>query len=232
MEVKKSPKADLEKGKGTSIMMGFVVGLALLFVAFEWNSGETKVVTADEGVKDIVAEEEIEVTKQETPPPAAPVNAPVVTEVLNVVEDNVNLKQQDILTSEDNLKQAQTQSYVAPKPAVHEEEEEESAQPIFTVVEQIPEFPGGQSALLQFIAKSIKYPVIAQENGIQGRVICAFTVNRDGSVVDPQVLRGVDPSLDKEALRVIGTMPKWTPGKQRGKPVRVKYTVPITFRLQ
>ena len=82
------------------------------------------------------------------------------------------------------------------------------------------------------VSKSIKYPVIAQENGIQGRVICAFVVNRDGSVVDAEVLRGVDPSLDKEALRVIGTMPKWTPGKQRGKPVRVKYTVPITFRLQ
>lgn len=94
------------------------------------------------------------------------------------------------------------------------------------------EVPGGDAELLKFIAKSIKYPVIAQENGIQGRVICAFVVNRDGSVVDAEVLRGVDPSLDKEALRVIGTMPKWTPGKQRGKPVRVKYTVPITFRLQ
>ena len=88
----------------------------------------------------------------------------------------------------------------------------------------MPKFPGGDAELLKFIAKSIKYPVIAQENGIQGRVICAFVVNRDGSVVDAEVLRGVDPSLDKEALRVIGTMPKWTPGKQRGKPVRVKYT--------
>lgn len=86
--------------------------------------------------------------------------------------------------------------------------------------------------LLKYLAKSIKYPVIAQENGIQGRVICAFVVNRDGSIVDAEVLRGVDPSLDKEALRVINAMPKWKPGKQRGKPVRVKYTVPVTFRLQ
>ena len=123
------------------------------------------------------------------------------------------------------------QEAVYTPPAVVEEEEE-SAQQIFTVVEEMPKFPGGDAELLKFIAKSIKYPVIAQENGIQGRVICAFVVNRDGSVVDAEVLRGVDPSLDKEALRVIGTMPKWTPGKQRGKPVRVKYTVPITFRLQ
>jgi len=148
---------------------------------------------------------------------------------LNVVEDDVDLEQQDIVTSEDNQKAAQTQTYVAPKVV---EEEEESSQPIFTVVETMPQFPGGDAALLQFLAKSIKYPVIAQENGIQGRVICAFVVNRDGSIVDAEVLRGVDPSLDKEALRVINTMPKWSPGKQRGKPVRVKYTVPITFRLQ
>ena len=148
---------------------------------------------------------------------------------MNVVEDDVDLEQQDIVTSEDNQKAAQTQTYVAPKVV---EEEEESSQPIFTVVETMPQFPGGDAALLQFLAKSIKYPVIAQENGIQGRVICAFVVNRDGSIVDAEVLRGVDPSLDKEALRVINTMPKWSPGKQRGKPVRVKYTVPITFRLQ
>lgn len=145
------------------------------------------------------------------------------------MEDDVDLQQQDIVTSEDNQKAAQTQTYVAPKVV---EEEEESSQPIFTVVETMPQFPGGDAALLQFLAKSIKYPVIAQENGIQGRVICAFVVNRDGSIVDAEVLRGVDPSLDKEALRVINTMPKWSPGKQRGKPVRVKYTVPITFRLQ
>ena len=212
MEIKKSPKADLEKGKTLSILMGFVVGLAVLFVGFEWSTRDVMVVQASEGVADIIAEEEVEITRPEnTPPPPPPPPAPVVTEVLNVVEDDVELEQQDILSSEDD---------------------QTSAQQIFTVVEEMPKFPGGDAELLKFIAKSIKYPVIAQENGIQGRVICAFVVNRDGSVVDAEVLRGVDPSLDKEALRVIGTMPKWTPGKQRGKPVRVKYTVPITFRLQ
>ena len=147
-----------------------------------------------------------------------------------VVEDDVQLDDVDILSSEDDASTAQVQTYTPP--AVVEEEEEESAQQIFTVVEEMPEFPGGQGALLQYLSKSIKYPVIAQENGIQGRVSCSFVVEKDGSVTDVQVLRGVDPSLDKEAIRVITAMPKWKPGKQRGKPVRVKYTVPVTFRLQ
>lgn len=229
MEIKKSPKADLEKGKTLGILMGMVVALAVLFVGFEWGTRDVQVVIY-EGVADIIAEEEIEVTRPEnTPPPPPPPSTPVVTEVLNVVEDDVELEQQEILSSEDSQDAAQVQTYVAPAMV---EEEEESARQIFTVVEEMPQFPGGDGELLKFISKSIKYPVIAQENGIQGRVVCSFVVNRDGSIVDAEVVRGVDPSLDKEALRVINTMPKWTPGKQRGKPVRVKYTVPITFRLQ
>lgn len=230
MEIKKSPKADLEGGKTLSILMGIVVGLATLFVGFEWGSSDIKIASAGDGVADIMVEEEIEITRPEnTPPPPPPPPAPVTVEVLNVVEDDVELDQQDIISSEDNQKVAQQQTYVPP---VVQEEEEESSQQIFTVVEVMPEFPGGDGELLKFIGKSIRYPVIAQENGIQGRVICAFVVNKDGTVVDAEVLRGVDQSLDKEALRVIGTMPKWSPGKQRGMPVRVKYTVPITFRLQ
>lgn len=231
MEIKKSPKADLEKTKTLGVLMGMVVGLAVLFVGFEWGTRDVQVVTADEGVADIIAEEEIEITRQEnTPPPPPPPPAPVVTEVLNVVDDDVELEQQEIVTSEDSQTEAQTQTFVAP---VVEEEEEEAAQQIFTVVEEMPDFPdGGLQGLLKFLAKNIKYPVIAQENGIQGRVVCAFVVNKDGSIVDIEVLRGVDPSLDKEAVRVLSTMPKWKPGKQRGKPVRVKYTVPVMFRLQ
>ena len=101
------------------------------------------------------------------------------------------------------------------------------------VVESMPEFPGGQQALFKYLAENVKYPVIAQENGIQGRVICQFVVNKDGSIVDVVAVRSSgEPSLDKEAIRVIQSMPKWKPGKQRGKPVRVKYTVPVNFRLQ
>ena len=118
----------------------------------------------------------------------------------------------------------------APAP---EEEEEPEEQTIFEVVEQMPEFPnGGMAGLMQYLSKNIKYPTIAQENGTQGRVTVQFVVNRDGSIVDAKVLRGVDPYLDKEAIRVISSMPKWKPGMQRGKAVRVKYTVPVMFRLQ
>lgn len=230
MEIKKSPKADLEKGKTMNVLMGMIVGLAVMFVGFEWSTREITIVQ-DEGVADVIAEEEVEITRQEdAPPPPPPPPAPAVAEVLTVVEDDVQLDDVDILSSEDDASTAQVQTYTPP--AVVEEEEEESAQQIFTVVEEMPEFPGGQGALLQYLAKSIKYPVIAQENGIHGRVTCSFVVEKDGSVTDIQVVRGADPSLDKEAIRVITAMPKWKPGKQRGKPVRVKYTVPVTFRLQ
>ena len=229
MEIKKSPKVDLERGKSLSILMGFVVGLAVLFVGFEWSDREITIVQ-DQGVADIIAEEEVEITRPEdTPPPPPPPPAPAVAEVLTVVEDDVKLDDVEIVSSEDDAASAQVEAYTPPAVV---EEEEESSQQIFTVVETMPEFPGGQGALLQYLAKSIKYPVIAQENGIQGRVSCSFVVNKDGSIVDAEVIRGVDPSLDKEALRVINSMPKWSPGKQRGKPVRVKYTVPVTFRLQ
>jgi protein TonB len=117
------------------------------------------------------------------------------------------------------------------KEVIAEEKHEEETK-VFDVVEQMPEFPGGQAALLKWIGDNIKYPAIAEENGIQGRVVCTFVVERDGSVTDVQVARSIDPSLDKEAIRVLKKMPKWIPGKQNGSAVRVKYTVPVTFRLQ
>ena len=103
---------------------------------------------------------------------------------------------------------------------------------VFDVVEQMPSFPGGQAALMSWLGSNIKYPVVAEENGVQGRVVCTFVVERDGSITDVKVVRGVDPSLDKEAVRVLKAMPKWIPGKQNGSAVRVKYTVPVTFKLQ
>ena len=103
---------------------------------------------------------------------------------------------------------------------------------VFDVVEQMPSFPGGPSALMQFLSSNIKYPVVAEENGVQGRVVCTFVVEKDGSITDVRVIKSVDPSLDKEAMRVVKSMPKWIPGKQNGSAVRGKYTVPVTFRLQ
>lgn len=110
--------------------------------------------------------------------------------------------------------------------------EEVVEEKVFDVVEQMPDFPGGMSALMQYLSKHIKYPVIAEENGIQGRVIVTFVVEKNGSITDVQVIKSVDPSLDKEAVRVVKSMPHWIPGKQNGSAVRVKYTLPVTFRLQ
>ncbi|MBR5919353.1 MAG: energy transducer TonB [Prevotella sp.] len=103
---------------------------------------------------------------------------------------------------------------------------------VFDVVEQMPQFPGGDAALMQYLSNNIKYPVVAQENGVQGRVVVSFVVEKDGSITDVKVVRSVDPSLDKEAQRVVKSMPKWIPGKQNGSAVRVKYNVPVSFKLQ
>lgn len=114
-----------------------------------------------------------------------------------------------------------------PEPPKQEEENK-----VFDVVEQMPSFPGGNSALMEYLGKNVKYPVVAQENGVQGRVVVSFVVERDGSVTDVKVAKSVDPSLDREAARVVGSMPRWIPGKQNGSAVRVKYNVPVAFRLQ
>jgi len=118
------------------------------------------------------------------------------------------------------------------KEVVVDEKPKEEETKVFDVVEQMPQFPGGPQALFEYLSKNIKYPVVAEENGIQGRVVCTFVVERDGSVTDVQVARSIDPSLDKEAVRVLKKMPRWIPGKQNGSAVRVKYTVPVTFKLQ
>ena len=229
MEIKKTPKADLENKKSTWLLVGYVIVLAFMFIAFEWTKRDIKIDTS-QAITDLVFEEEIipitEQPEQAAPPP--PPAAPPIAETLTIVEDDADVEETTIATSEET-NQAVEIKYVPV--AVEEEEPEE--QTIFEVVEQMPEFPnGGMAGLMQYLSKNIKYPTIAQENGTQGRVTVQFVVNRDGSIVDAKVLRGVDPYLDKEAIRVISSMPKWKPGMQRGKAVRVKYTVPVVFRLQ
>lgn len=226
MQVKKSEKASLENDKLVYVLMGFVFVLSLCYVALEWTEREvTKYEVTD---TEFLFEEEVEIqqTSQETPPPPPPPQVQEV-EVLNVVEDNVETESIDINTEDDK----ETEVVIAaPVEAPVEEEEEEV---VFVVVETMPEFPGGQQALFKYLSENVKYPVIAQENGIQGRVICQFVVNKDGAIVDIEVVRSSgDASLDKEAVRVIKSMPKWKAGKQRGKAVRVKYTLPVNFKLQ
>ena len=227
-EVKKSAKANIESQKVTAILMGMIVAIALIFFAFEWST-ETEKLDESVIVQDVLAEEEIEITRRDpTPPPPPPPPAPEAPEVIEVVETKVETTI-DIRT-EDDASRVQQETYVPPpppKPKVEEVTEE-----IFVVVEEQPEFPGGNTAMMKFLSDNIKYPVIAQENGIQGRVITNFVVERDGSITDVQVVRGVDPSLDREAIRVIQSMPKWKAGRQRGSAVRVRFTLPVVFRLQ
>ena len=226
MEVKKSPKADLEGKKTTSLLIGYVLILAILFIAFEWSERD-KQVTTDTGIVDVVfVEEIIPITEQEqkqAPPP----EAPKAEEIIQIVENDAEVEETTIQASDETDKAVEVK-YVP----IEVEEEEVEEQQIFQVVEEMPEFPGGMAECMKFLGKNIKYPTISQENGVQGRVIVQFVVNRDGSIVDAVVARGVDPYLDKEALRVVSMMPKWKPGKQRGKAVRVKYTLPVMFRLQ
>ncbi|MCQ2334860.1 MAG: energy transducer TonB [Paludibacteraceae bacterium] len=227
MNIKKTKEASLENKKFTYLLMGFVFVLSLCYVALEWTEKE---VTVYEVTEEFVFEdEELDIVQtqeqQELPPPPEPQAQEI--EVLTVVEDDKEVAHIDINT-EDTKEEIIIQ---APVEAVVEEEE--VVEEVFVVVEKMPEFPGGQAALFKFLSENVKYPVIAQENGIQGRVICQFVVNKDGSIVDVEVVRsGGDASLDKEAVRVIKSMPKWHPGEQRGKAVRVKYTVPVNFKLQ
>jgi protein TonB len=208
------------------LLMGFVMVLSLVYIGLEWTESE---VTVYENVNtDFLVEDELDViqTSQDQPPPPPPPPAPEVVEVLNVVENDVQTASIEINTEDDKNKVVIVNAPVA-APVIEEEDNV-----VFQVVETMPSFPGGDADLFKFLSTNVKYPVIAQENGIQGRVICQFVVNKDGTIVDVEVVRSVDPSLDKEAIRVIKSMPKWSPGKQRGKPVRVKYTLPVNFKLQ
>lgn len=228
MELKKSPKASLEDKKVFFLMIGFVIVLSFIYIGLEWTQSEVAVY--DISNYDFLVEDELEVvqtTQEQTPLPPLPPPVPEVVEVLNVVENNKVTASIDVNTEDDKNKIVEI--IAAPAATAITEEED---QVVFQVVETMPSFPGGDIELFRFLSENIKYPAIAQENAIQGRVICQFIVNKDGAIVDVEIVRSVDPSLDKEALRVIKAMPKWSPGKQRGRSVRVKYTLPINFKLQ
>ncbi len=228
MEIKKSHKADLENRKTTNLLIGAILTLSVLFIGFEWSERD-KQVTTDTGLAEIVFEEEIiPITEQEQPKQAPPPpEAPKVEEVLEIVENDADVEESTIQASDDT-QQAVEVKYTP----VEVEEEEVDEEQIFQIVEEQAQYPGGMAECMKFLNKNIKYPTISQENGVQGRVIVQFVVNRDGSIVDAKVMRGVDPYLDKEALRVVGLMPKWSPGKQRGKAVRSQFILPVMFRLQ
>lgn len=227
MEAKKSKKAAIENQRGSWLLMGVVVALAFMFVSFEWTQHDVRVAANSLTSDPIFVEELVPITfpeeKLEPPPPPET----KVTEVFEIVKNDIEVVDDFSTVSEDkNL----NHEIVWIAPEVEAEEVDEDI--IVDHVEHMPEFPGGMTALMKYLGSNIKYPSISQEVGSQGRVIVQFVVNKDGTIVNPTVVRGVDAYLDKEAVRVISSMPKWKPGVQNGKKVRVKYTVPVVFRLQ
>ena len=226
MEEKKSPKANLENKKVMFTQIGLIISLLIAWMAFEHKSYDKREI--DPSLlrqTEVVEEEMVEITKQEEPKPQ-PVEVPKQTTQLEIVEDDVEVEDIEINAEVD---QAEVIEEYVP---VEVEEDEVVEQEIFQIVEEKPAYPGGDQKLMEFIAKGIKYPQIARETGIQGRVFVGFVVEPDGSVSNVKVLRGIGGGCDEEAMRVVKSMPKWKPGKQRGKAVRVSYMLPVNFKLQ
>lgn len=228
METKKTPKANLENKRPTWLLVGYVTVLAFIFVAFEWTR-DVRVDTSGRITENVFEQDmEIPLTRQPEVTPPPPPQVTPINDVLTIIDDDATAEETNFASLEET-----GEDVVIKHIPVTVDEEVVVEDDIFVVVEENPQFPnGGTAGLLQYLGKNIKYPTIPQENGTQGRVTVQFVVNKDGSIVDVKVIRGVDPYLDKEAVRVISTMPKWIPGKQRGVPVRCKFTVPVTFKLQ
>ena len=228
MEAKKSAKADLEGKKGIFLEIGLVLTLLIVWGAFEFS---TKAEKADDlGTvsfqEDVM--EEIPITRQEQlelPPPPPPQQT--VADIIEVVDDKIEINEDLTIDEADENTAVEIQEIVEVQ---QEEEVEEEAAP-FVIVEDMPEFKGGEKALLKYIADHVVYPEIAKENDIQGTVYVKFVINEKGKVTNVGLLRGVDPLLDKEAIKVIESLPDWKPGKQSGKNVKVSMQVPIKFQL-
>lgn len=225
MKEKKSAKANLEDKRGLFIQIGMVVVLAIVYMAFEIKSYDAIVV--EEIVRTEVFEEEemVEITQQERPPELPP--PPQQPLIFHEVEDDVEVEDDIEIDAEAD---ANTEIIEWTPPTVEEETIEEEE--IFEIVEQEPSYPGGDAARMKFLNENIKYPQMARETGIQGTVYVGFVVERDGSVTQVKILRGIGGGCDEEAMRVTKMMPKWNPGQQRGRSVRVSYRMPIKFTLQ
>ena len=227
MELKKSKKADLENKKGIFLQIGMVIVLGIILAAFEWSSRPNMESSLGELADMDLEEEIIPITRQQDVKPPPPPPPPKVADVLMIVEDDVEIE--DELIIED----AEADQNMQIEIVEFEEEEEVAEEEVFFIVEDMPSFQGkGQEGFRSWIAKNLRYPEIAAENGISGKVYVQFAVNSKGQVVDAVVVRGVDPALDKEASRVVMASPNWAPGKQRGKAVKVQFTFPINFVLQ
>ena len=230
MEVKKSEKANLENRKLLFTEIGFVISLLVVLGAFSWTSKEKTTTVFEDVTTELIEEEIIPITQEETPPPPEAPKIPVLSDQIDIVDDDIQVEDDMFMNLEDNANLGvEIMDYVE---TVEEEEVEEEAIP-FQLVEEKPKFKGGDAnEFSKWVNSNLVYPEIAKENGVQGRVTLQVTVNVDGSVTNVKVLRGVDSSLDKEAVRVVSNSPKWTPGKQRDRAVKVTYTFPVIFQLR
>lgn len=236
METNKTVNDEMRSQKSTNMLFGYILALALMFIAFEYTTREVKVVETEKIYEFRMEEDMIPITHQEVtvaPPPAA---APTVVEIINEVEDDTEIPEEEIETTEE-VNQAITTvvgtgapSAVATGPVGPVVEADDDDR-IHDIVEENAQFPGGDEACMKWLAENIKYPSICREQGVQGRVTVAFVVNRNGSIVDIEILRSPDENLSKEAERVVKMMPKWKPARQGNKTVRSRFRLPIMFRL-
>ena len=247
-----------ETGKrNLKALIWVLIGIALIFAIAYANLAIQNAIKQNVSVETDVELSKLAQKKEAKVERKEPVKVEMEQKVVEKVKSSVKftapeikkddeVKPEDELKSQDDLSKTNTAigsfdvkgndeadgEVLKAKEVVVDEKPKEEETKVFDVVEQMPQFPGGPNALFEYLSKNIKYPVVAEENGIQGRVIVTFVVERDGSITDVKVAKSVDPSLDKEAQRVVKSMPHWIPGKQNGSAVRVKYTVPVTFKLQ
>jgi protein TonB len=224
METKKNPKKDLNRQMTLFLQIGLVFALTVVLVAFEWRTYEKNEFTLVSSGAVQIDEEMVQITQQEQPlePPK-----PVSPTTFEITDDTAAI--QDVINIDIEVRPDQpAPAYV---PVIPEVEPEPIEEKIFTFVEEYPEFPGGDKALREFILNNLNYPEIARKTGITGTVYVQFVVEKDGSISDVKVVRGIGGGCDEEAVRVVKSMPKWKPGKQRGMPVRVYFTLPIELKL-
>lgn len=221
MQLRKNPEADLERRKLSFWMIGALTALAITLVAFEWTTFDRSREGLGALELDLIEEEVIPPSATPPPPPPPP---PAPTQVIEIVDD-----EEEVVETETVEMEVQENTEVQ---APVQREEEVVEEQIFTIVEDMPAYPGGELEMRKYLGKSIKYPQMAQDAGIQGTVFLTFEVDKDGKIKDVKVLRGIGGGCDEEAIRVVKAMPQWSPGKQRGKPVRVQFNLPVKFTLR
>lgn len=229
MEKKKSERADLQNKKVLFMEIGCIVALALVYFGFEYTSEEVRTAVLDDNNVITEIEDLIPITFETPPPPPAAPKIPVLSDQIDIVEDEIEIDDNMFLKLEDDPGSGvEIKDYIE----VIDEEVEEEEIP-FMLVEEKPTFQKGDAnQFSKWVNQRLVYPEIAKENGVQGRVTLQFTIDKDGSLTKVKVVRGVDPSLDKEAVRVVSMSPKWEPGRQRDRAVPVTYTFPVIFKLR